>query len=127
MSTACSNPAPLQDPTAHAVRDAAAGPHLPAYVPHPRWSGGHRMTIYAWARSRALPGLPVPEAVHFDTDADARVLAHCNWQADRASAPALLLLHGLEGSSQAHYMRGVADKAWRAGFNVVRLNQRNCG
>jgi hypothetical protein len=24
-------------------------------------------------------------------------------------------------------MRGVADKAWAAGWNVVRLNQRNCG
>jgi hypothetical protein len=36
-------------------------------------------------------------------------------------------LHGLEGSSDAHYMRGIADKAFRRGFNVVRLNQRNCG
>jgi predicted alpha/beta-fold hydrolase len=24
-------------------------------------------------------------------------------------------------------MRGLADKGWRAGWNVVRLNQRNCG
>ncbi len=24
-------------------------------------------------------------------------------------------------------MRGMADKAWARGFNVVRLNQRNCG
>ncbi len=24
-------------------------------------------------------------------------------------------------------MRGMADKAWASGFNVVRLNQRNCG
>ena len=85
------------------------------------------MTVYAWAKPRPLPDLPAPEACYFDTDRDARVLAHCNWQPDRASAPALLLLHGLEGSSLAHYMRGIADKAWRAGFSVVRLNQRNCG
>jgi predicted alpha/beta-fold hydrolase len=39
----------------------------------------------------------------------------------------VLLLHGLEGSSEAHYMAGMADKAWARGFNVVRLNQRNCG
>ena len=45
---------------------------------------------------------------------DARVLAHCNWQPDRTSAPTLLALHGLEGSSQAHYMRGLADKAFAA-------------
>lgn len=100
---------------------------LPAFEPHPRWRGGHRMTIYAWGRRRAFPRLPPPEAVYFDTDRDARVLAHCNWQPRRAEAPALLLLHGLEGSSLAHYMQGIADKAFAAGFNVVRLNQRNCG
>ncbi|BCS34350.1 hypothetical protein TBR22_A35800 [Luteitalea sp. TBR-22] len=85
------------------------------------------MTVYAWARARALPALPEPEACFFDTDTDARVLAHCNWQPRRDEAPALLLLHGLEGSSLAHYMRGIAEKAWTRGFSVVRLNQRNCG
>ena len=45
----------------------------------------------------------------------------------RDAQPALLALHGLEGSSEAHYMRGLADKALRAGFNVILLNQRNCG
>ena len=41
--------------------------------------------------------------------------------------PTLIVLHGLEGSSDAHYMRGIAAKAWARGLNVVRLNQRNCG
>jgi hypothetical protein len=85
------------------------------------------MTLLAWARSRALPSLPAAESRYFDVAADARVLAHCNWQPDRTAAPTLLALHGLEGSSQAHYMRGLADKAYARGFNVVRLNQRNCG
>src|SRR5690349_1414451 len=85
------------------------------------------MTLYAWAKHRALASLPAAETRYFDVAADARVLAHCNWQPDRTSAPTLLALHGLEGSSQAHYMRGIADKAYAAGFNVVRLNQRNCG
>jgi predicted alpha/beta-fold hydrolase len=99
---------------------------FPDFLPSRAWSGGHRMTLYAWARSRPLPSLPEAEATYFDTAEDARVLAHCNWQPDRQAAPALLLLHGLEGSSLAHYMRGIADKAWRAGFSVVRLTQRNC-
>jgi hypothetical protein len=43
---------------------------------------------------------------------------------DRAT---IVVLHGLEGSSDSGYMLGVAEKAWVAGFNVVRLNQRNCG
>jgi predicted alpha/beta-fold hydrolase len=33
----------------------------------------------------------------------------------------------LNGSSDAHYMRGLAAKAFARGMNVVRLNQRNCG
>jgi predicted alpha/beta-fold hydrolase len=85
------------------------------------------MTLYAWAKQRPLPRLPAAEPRLFDVAPDARVLAHCNWQPDRAAALTLLALHGLEGSSEAHYMRGLADKAFAAGFNVVRLNQRNCG
>jgi predicted alpha/beta-fold hydrolase len=85
------------------------------------------MTLYAWAKRRALTALPSAEPRFFDVAAEARVLAHCNWQPDRKSAPTLLALHGLEGSSEAHYMRGLAEKAFVAGFNVVRLNMRNCG
>ena len=76
---------------------------------------------------RAARPFPPAEPRYFDVAADARVLAHCNWQPDRKAAPTLLVLHGLEGSSEAHYMRGLADKAFARGFNVVRLNQRNCG
>ena len=93
----------------------------------PLFAGGHSQTLYAWARARRLPSLPDPEARYFDVAGDARVLAHCHWQQRPQDHPVLVLLHGLEGSSSAHYMRGIADKAWAAGLNVVRLNQRNCG
>jgi len=33
----------------------------PDYVPTVRWRGGHRMTVYAWARRRAFPQLPPPD------------------------------------------------------------------
>lgn len=85
------------------------------------------MTLYAWARTRHFPNLPPPVTRYFDVAADARVLAHCHWQPNAKAQPTVLLLHGLEGSSEAHYMRGMADKAWARGCNVVRLNQRNCG
>ena len=85
------------------------------------------MTVYAWARPRRFPALPPPEARFFDVAGDARVLAHCHWHSNRHAHPTVLLLHGLEGSSQAHYIEGMADKAWARGFNIVRLNQRNCG
>lgn len=85
------------------------------------------MTLYAWARPRSFVGLPPAEPRLFQVAPDTQVLGHCHWQADRASALTVILLHGLEGSSDGHYMRGMADKAWVRGFNVVRLNQRNCG
>ena len=93
----------------------------------PLVTGGHRQTLYAWARPRRFPRLPAPVERYFDVAADARVLAHCHWQHAPARRPTIVMLHGLEGSSRAHYMRGVSDKAWAAGWNVVRLNQRNCG
>ena len=97
------------------------------FTPRRGLRNGHFMTLWAWGRRREFPGLGEPEALFFDVSPDTRVLAHCYWQRDRSRHPALLGLHGLEGSSQAHYMRGLADKAFRAGFNVVLLNQRNCG
>jgi hypothetical protein len=85
------------------------------------------MTLYTWGKPRSFPRLPPPTPRYFDVGADTRLLAHCHWHAQPWRHPTIVLLHGLEASSQAHYMRGIADKAFRAGFNAVRLNQRNCG
>ncbi len=85
------------------------------------------MTLYTWARSRAFPRLPPPVQRYFDVGPEARVLAYCHWHEEPWEHPTLIALHGLEGSSHAHYMVGLADKAYASGFNVVRLNQRNCG
>jgi predicted alpha/beta-fold hydrolase len=97
------------------------------YEARKRLRNGHLMTIYAWGKPRRFPSLPGPTERLFDVAPDTKVLAHCHWQPDPRRHPVLLALHGLEGSSHAHYMRGLADKAWRAGFNIVLLNQRNCG
>ena len=76
-----------------------------------RFLGGHVQTIYAWAKTRTFARLPAPVSRFFDVAPDARVLAHCHWHDRPADHPTLLLLHGLEGSSMAHYMGGMADKA----------------
>src|SRR5581483_9510807 len=39
----------------------------------------------------------------------------------------VVIVHGLEGSSESAYVIGTANKAWDAGMNVVRMNIRNCG
>ena len=93
----------------------------------PRFAGGHKQTLYAWAKRRRFPRLPAPVERYFDVAPDTRVLAHCHWHERGSEHPTILLLHGLEGSSLAHYICGITDKAWASGWNVVRLNQRNCG
>src|ERR1700730_12415450 len=85
------------------------------------------MTLYSWGNPRYFPALPPPSRRYFDVDADSRVAADCHWHPRAWEHATLIALHGLNGSSEAHYMRGLAAKAFRRGLNVVRLNQRNCG
>jgi predicted alpha/beta-fold hydrolase len=97
------------------------------FVPRPSLGRGHLMTLFGWGNPRYFPRLPHSTPRYFDVEPDARVLAHCHWQRRRWEHPTLILLHGLNGSSEAHYMKGISAKAFARGLNVVRLNQRNCG
>ena len=89
---------------------------------------GHAMTILSsqWPRRISLQEWP-GEARYFRTEPDTQVLAHCHWQKDHQSRPTIIIVHGLEGSADRHYVTGTAEKALRAGFNVIRQNVRNCG
>lgn len=99
------------------------------FMPHPLFRNRHAMTLaaFAWPRRFRLRKHRADEARMFEVAAGVRVLAHCRWQPERRSHPTLLLLHGLEGSSTSVYMLETADKAFRAGFNIVRMNMRTCG
>jgi len=100
---------------------------IPEFAPHPLLKNGHAMTIAAALVPRRFD-IPPPEARRFQVDQDSWLLGHCHWQpGKRRDAPAMVLVHGLEGSSDSNYMRGIAEKAFHRGFHVVRLNQRNCG
>jgi len=98
----------------------------------PRWglTGGHVQTIAGnfWPRP-PFHLLSIAETVEVDPADGSRVLCHCHWQPKREqrSRLTLVLVHGLEGSSDSRYIQGVAARAWAAGFNVVRMNMRNCG
>jgi predicted alpha/beta-fold hydrolase len=105
------------------------------YTPRSRWlENGHVQTLAGnfWPRKHDLPK-PESEIIEVEPAKEAlpasRVLCHCHWQPAevRAKRLTVLLVHGLEGSSDSHYIRGNAAKAWRAGCNVVRMNMRNCG
>lgn len=97
------------------------------FVPHRALRNPHLMTIAAHLWRRKFPSLPQGETRLFETEPGTRVLAACHWQKDFRKCATLVVLHGLEGSIDSGYVLGTAERAWLAGFNVVRLNQRNCG
>ncbi|GJL54063.1 MAG: alpha/beta hydrolase [Nitrospirales bacterium] len=100
----------------------------PTFIPHPLAAGPHRMTLIPrWIpRPYLLKGIPIMER-RFQVDSNSQIAAKCHWQQHAAQCPTLLIIHGLEGCTESHYMMGIAHKAWQTGINVVRLNQRNCG
>jgi len=87
----------------------------------------HAMTMAANFWPRRFKRLGRSVARFFETEPGTQVRGDCHWHENPCGHPALVLLHGLEGSSASGYMLGTAEKAWAAGFHVVRLNQRNCG
>jgi uncharacterized protein len=87
----------------------------------------HLMTIAANFWRRRFPRLPAPAWRDLDVEKGSQVRAACHWQGRPLEHSTLVLLHGLEGSCDSGYILGTAEKAFVAGFNVVRLNQRNCG
>lgn len=88
--------------------------------------GGHRQTLASFFLPRHIV-LPPAEARFVEVEPGVKVLAHCHWQTDRQNAMTVILVHGLEGSSESQYMLGIAAKALALGMNAVRMNQRNCG
>jgi uncharacterized protein len=96
------------------------------FEPHPLLRQPDRMTLAAtfWPR----PPLPAQPAERlFTVEPGTRILGRCHWQPEPRTRPTLVLIHGLEGSSESPYMLGTAGRALAAGMNVVRMNQRNCG
>ncbi len=105
-----------------------ANPQSPdsAFLPRRRLRGGHIQTLASYFLTRRI-ALPPPEERLIEVEASTKVLCDCYWQSDRQRALTVIAVHGLEGSSNSAYMRGIANKGMAAGMNVVLMNQRNCG
>jgi uncharacterized protein len=87
--------------------------------------GGHAQTLGAFFLLRRIE-LPPSERRLIEVEPGIPVLCHCHWQKDKR-ALTLIVVHGLEGSSESQYMLGIARNGLAAGMNVIRMNQRNCG
>ncbi|HYP05940.1 MAG TPA: alpha/beta fold hydrolase [Bryobacteraceae bacterium] len=87
----------------------------------------HILTILANFATRRLDTnrFPVRERL-YRTEPDAQVLVH----EQRPTEPALaeiVMVHGLEGSSNAGYIRSMSQLALENGYAVHRKNMRSCG
>jgi predicted alpha/beta-fold hydrolase len=103
---------------------------FPSFVPRRGLSNNHLQTIVGNYFPRpAFRLTALSETVEVDPADGSRVLCHCHWQAEniRAQRLTVLLVHGLEGSSDSGYVQGIAVRAWQAGWNVIRMNMRTCG
>jgi len=107
---------------------AAAFEHRP-FTPARFFSQGDLQTFgaYLWPSRFRLPDTTGDEERFFEVEPGSRVLGHCRWHPDRTEHPTLVMWHGLEGSAVSAYMLTTAAKAFARGFNVVRMNVRNCG
>ena len=100
---------------------------VPPFKPHALLKNAHAMTIVSAFVPRRFD-IPPAETRLFQVDHESRLLAHCHWQPGKSKdAPVIVIVHGLEGSSDGNYVRGIAEKAFRRGFHAIRMNQRNCG
>jgi uncharacterized protein len=103
---------------------------LTPFEPRRGLRNGHLQTIIGNFLPRpSFQLLDLIETVEVDATDGSRVRCHCHWQpeAERSSRLTVVLVHGLEGSSDSQYIRGIALRAWDAGLNVIRMNMRNCG
>jgi uncharacterized protein len=104
------------------------------FIPRRYLRNGHVQTVAGNFLPRAshLPW-PVSELIEVSpatgTQIATEVLCQCHWQpaAVRAQRPTAIIVHGLEGSDESQYVLGNANKLWRAGANIIRMNMRNCG
>jgi predicted alpha/beta-fold hydrolase len=89
----------------------------------PRWlPGGHLQTIYPYLFRR----LPAPrlERTRWETpDAD---FVDVDWLPGPATAPLVVLFHGLEGGSRSHYARALLHAASQRGWRVAIPHFRGC-
>src|ERR1700752_4867729 len=97
------------------------------FEPH-RWlTCGHAQTIGAAFVPRTF-AIGEGEERLFRVDAETQLKGVCHWQNGKSrELPVIVIVHGLEGSSDSNYAREIADKAFARGFHAVRMNQRNCG
>ena len=109
--------------------NSAAAEWLTAFAPRRGLMNGHLQTIVGnFLPRRAFSLRFESDAIEVDPADGSRVLCQAHWHSgpDMHQRLTLVLVHGLEGSSDSRYIQGLTLRAWSAGCNVIRMNMRNC-
>lgn len=96
------------------------------FRPSALFPGGHLQTLAGVALRAPLRWHVPTEDVVVDSDEGVALLLRASWRGE-PNRPALVLVHGLEGSDAASYVLATGTLAYRAGWHVVRMNLRGCG
>ncbi len=97
------------------------------FEPHGWLKSGHAQTMVASFIPRKFE-LRRGEERLFRVDSETQLKGICHWESRQGrDVPVVVIVHGLEGSCDSNYARGIAEKVVAHGFHAVRLNQRNCG
>jgi len=92
----------------------------------PLFKNSHLATLAGnfWPRPRSEHRWPVTD-VFYEPEPGVRLLVRT--QTPENPRGELILVHGLEGSSESGYARSMAAAALEAGYTVHRYNMRGCG
>jgi len=88
--------------------------------PHLQTIAGH-----LWKRPDAAAEFPVERRL-YRTEPDVQVLV-CSQRPHGKARGEIFMVHGLEGSGEAGYIRSLSVAALRAGFAAHRFHMRTCG
>lgn len=93
----------------------------------PLFRNPHLATIAGnfWSRPELEKRWPVEERI-YRTAPDAQILVHTQRPSAEPKGE-IVMIHGLEGSSDSGYMRSMAYRALELGFVAHRFNMRSCG
>ncbi len=98
-------------------------PELPAFNPAPWLPNGHFQTVFA---SLFMP-VAIPQYRREIIDLPDGDIIAADWVDGSPESPLLILVHGMEGSSESRYSRLLMNECKRRGWSGVVLHMRSCG
>jgi predicted alpha/beta-fold hydrolase len=94
---------------------------------HPFFKNPHLSTMAGnfWSRPNSTRRWPVKPVI-YETEPNVKILVHSQ-RPDDPPRGEIVMVHGLEGSSNAGYARSLSYAALTAGYATHRVNLRSCG